>query len=480
MGPEWVRDAVFYAILVDRFARSPRDAPAGYDPAAFDPWGAPPRHGAYQGGTLWGVADRLDALADLGVSALLLTPIFPSTTHHRYKPLAFDRVEPLVGGDAALDALLAAAAARGVRVVLDGVFDHVGAGFPPFQDVIAYGESSPWKAWFRIDRFPVEPFESGRPPGYACWAGNRSMPLLDHANPAVRRFVCEVVAAWLRRGVAGFRLDAAHEVEDHGLWRELRAAAEAARPDAYLVGEAWGDASRWITAGAWHGATGYPLLGALRRFVAGPDLAREALHEGSRGEAPLDAPGFARELAALLATPAERDGLPLHFLGTPDTARFRTVAGGSAARARLGAALLLLLPGTPCLLYGDELGLEGGLPPASRLAYPEGGRGDAATLATYRTLARLRRESAALRRGGLALPHAAGSLLVLERALGGERVLAAVNAGAAPARATLPADAAAPALAGARVLGAAVARPVQGAVELAVPPLDATVWRLGA
>jgi neopullulanase len=432
---------VFYAVMPDRFARDPAPPPAPpFDPDALAPWDAPPDHLAHRGGDLRGLAARLDELVELGVSALYLTPIAVSPTYHRYKPIDHLRVDPLLGGDAAFDALLGAAHARGIRIVLDGVFNHVGVGFPPFQDVLEYGSRSPWRGWFRVESFPLAPHDAARP-GYRGWNGNRTMPELAHEHPAVRAFVLEVVERWLRRGIDGWRFDAPRAVGDAAFWRELRRRARAVNPEAYLVGEIWDDASAWLDGTQWDGQTAYGLQGALLRFAAGARVRPEHLVPGTPPPVPLDGPGFAGEVAALLARHAWPVPLAhLTFLSTHDTARFVTAAGGDRTSLALAALLLFTLPGAPCIYYGDEVGMEGGLPPASRGTLPPRERWDLGLRALFARLARLRRTSAALAVGRLRLVHAAGALVVYEREHGGERVTVAVNAGETPEAATLPRD----------------------------------------
>lgn len=476
-APDWVWDAVFYAVNPDRFARDPAPGPRPWDEGALEAWDALPEHRAYKGGDLRGLAARLDDLRALGVDALLLTPVFASTTHHRYKPLDHLRVEPLLGGDAAFDALLAAAHARGLRVVLDGVFNHVGLGFPPFQDVLEYGERSPWRRWFRIEGWPLAPYDPARPANYACWNGNRTMPELAHDHPPVREHVLRVVEHWLRRGADGWRFDAPQALGDAAFWRELRARARGARPDAYLLGECWTDPSRWLDGTQWDGATGYPLMGAIHRFVAKDHLRPEHLVPGTPPQAPIDAAGFARELESLLGRhPWPVPLAQLNFVGTHDTARFLTLAGGDGASVALGALLVFTLPGVPCVYAGDEVGLRGGLPPASRGGYPAPERWDRGLLELHRGLAALRHAEPALRRGALRVLHAAGDLLVFERAFGPHAALVALNAGDGAARTPLELPAAGGLAFG---LGVGTGPPPVGATgpsDLVLPPRSAAVF----
>jgi neopullulanase len=462
--PEWVFDAVFYAVTPDRFARAPEEGPHAWDPHAFEPWDAAPTHLAYKGGNLRGVIGHLDDLRELGVNALYLTPIFASITNHRYKTLDHLRVDPILGGEEAFDALLKAAHGRGMRVILDGVFNHVGVGFPAFQDVLAYGERSPWRSWFHIEGWPLNPYDPSRPAHYRCWSDNRSMPELNLGNPGVRAYVLEVIEHWLERGVDGWRFDAPEKIRDVEFWREVRRRARAVRPDAYLLGEVWTDASHWLDGTQWDGATNYGLLYALYRFVAGHRLRDEHLLAPSRGQRPSDAAQFAGDVEHLL----QRHPWPIplaqwQFLSTHDVARFVTAAGGDHASRALGALLLFTLPGVPCIYYGDEVGMEGGLPPASRAGYLPREQWNGAVRAHFRALANLRHGHAALRRGTYRTLHAQGGLLVFERAHAGERLLVAVNTSEAPAAATLD-------------LGRPAPAAIHGAPELTP---DAGGWRIG-
>ena len=171
--PDWVKHAVFYQIFPDRFARSPRiQHPPGLN---FKPWGSPPEEQGFQGGDLRGVTDRLDYLQDLGITALYLNPIFASASNHRYHTFDYYQVDPLLGGNAALRELLDEAHTRGMRVVLDGVFNHASRGFWAFHHILETGGNSPYIDWFVIEDWPLRPYTSDKnhPPNYQCWVDTR-------------------------------------------------------------------------------------------------------------------------------------------------------------------------------------------------------------------------------------------------------------------------------------------------------------------
>ena len=154
--PEWVRDAIFYQIFPDRFARSltvPKSA-------HLDEWGAPPTYHGYQGGDLIGVVEHLDYLCDLGINAVYFTPIFQSASNHRYHTHDYEKVDPMLGGTSALRRLIDAAHARGIRVVLDGVFNHASRGFFPFHDILENGPNSAYLDWFTVKSFPLQAYDA--------------------------------------------------------------------------------------------------------------------------------------------------------------------------------------------------------------------------------------------------------------------------------------------------------------------------------
>lgn len=417
MEPSWVPDAVFYALNPDRFKRVIPHA-ADYDEAALEPWDASPEHKAFKGGTLYGVLHELDYLRELGVNALYLTPIFTSPTHHRYKTIDYFNVDPLLGGNVAFEMLLTEAHRRGIRIVLDGVFNHVGIGFPRFQDALEYGKRSPWRSWFYTQDWPE----------YKCWNGNRSMPVLNHHNPFVVEYILNVAEHWVRKGIDGWRFDAPQHIDAPGFWQSMRSRLCAINPDVYLFGEIWTHAERWLDGTQWHGATNYPLMGAIHRFVGGQLLRAEYLLPGTPPQLPLEAAGFARELEDLNNRYAP--GIVLrqfNFLGTHDTARCRSLFGEDEDRIEMATALLMTLPGVPCIYYGDEVGMSGGPPPASRGGFPPEERRNQRCYKYHRELISLRKHHPALRNETLKIVYAQHGCLALERSDQNQTLLAVFN-----------------------------------------------------
>jgi len=442
--PAWVRDAVFYQIFPDRFARSERVA----RPGPLEDWDAPPTNHGFKGGDLLGVVEHLDHIASLGANALYLTPIFQSASNHRYHTYDYLAVDPLLGGDAALRELLDAAHARGMRVVLDGVFNHTGRGFWPFHHVLENGGSSPYRGWFHFDQ---EALDEGRPVdaypmahlrptggrdapwlkvvggtgdslehlGYRAWWDMPALPKLNLDDPAVREYVWSVAEHWLRFGTDGWRLDVPGEIPDPAFWAEFRRRCRSADPEAYLVGEIWDVAPEWTSDERFDALMNYPLAEAILGFVGGESLNEPLLrshHEYGRTER-LDGPGFGARLEELLAAyDPDVTAVQLNLMGSHDTPRLASLLGGDGDAIRLAVLLQAVLPGAPSIYYGDEIGLRGGLDPDCRRSFPwDEARWDHELLGFVRAAFGLRHAEPLLRSGGVRVASADGDWIALER-----------------------------------------------------------------
>jgi neopullulanase len=439
--PAWVRDATFYQIFPDRFASSDRVR----KPGAIEAWDTPPTTHGFKGGDLLGIAERLDYLEDLGVNAIYMTPIFQSASNHRYHTYDYFKVDPLLGGDAALRELLDRAHARGMRVVLDGVFNHTGRGFWPFHHILEAGAASPYRDWFLLDPdvlaghrllTPYPPLDAptGFSLGYKAWWGLPALPKINTDHPDAREYLLSVAEHWLRFGIDGWRLDVPQEIRDPAFWAEFRRRCRAIRPDAYLVGEIWTVAPDWVGDHCFDALMDYPLGEAILGFAGGPSLDMGVVRahlEYERHLRPLDGPGFAERLMALLgAYDPDVVAVQLNLIGSHDAPRALAVLGGDAAAMRMATLLQCTLPGAPSIYYGDEIGLSGGNDPANRGSFPwDEARWDGALRAFVRSALRLRAVEGVLRHGSTTILAAAGPALAFERRLDGQRLVVAVNAG---------------------------------------------------
>jgi cyclomaltodextrinase / maltogenic alpha-amylase / neopullulanase len=467
--PAWVRDAVFYQIFPDRFAISERVV----KPGPLEPWDAQPTFTGFKGGDLLGIVERLDYLAELGVNALYLTPVFSSASNHRYHTYDYFRVDPLLGGDEALRELLDACHARDMRVVLDGVFNHSGRGFWPFHHVVENGAGSPYVDWFYLDREALaagrelQPYpgvdqrrhmehdansEHGRRLGdvslrhlgYRAWWDLPALPKLNTNNPQMREHLLGAAEHWLRFGIDGWRLDVPGEI-DLDFWREFRYRVRQVNPEAYIVGEVWREEGHWLTGDTFDALMNYPLTEALLSFAAGGTLNAELVatqHEYREFVRPIDGPTFAGRLERLTsAYRPEAVAVQLNLLGSHDTPRFVSVAGGDRSALKLATLIQMTLPGAPCIYYGDEVGMEGHHDPDSRRAFPWDEQAwDADLLAFTRAAVALRRAEPVLRHGDYRTLAADGEAVAYGRfGEGGKLAVVALNSGRSEARLSISA-----------------------------------------
>jgi cyclomaltodextrinase len=443
--PAWVRDAAFYQIFPDRFASSQRVP----KPGQLEPWDDPPTRHGFKGGDLLGIVEHLDYLDDLGINAIYLTPIFQSASNHRYHTYDYFHVDPLLGGDAALRELLDAAHAHGMRVILDGVFNHTGRGFWQFHHILENGAASPYRDWFHLDPevrdgrrrltpYPPRDEPTGASLGYEAWWGLPALPKLNTSHADVRELLFSVAEHWLRFGIDGWRLDVPTEIDDPSFWAAFRQRCRAIRADAYLVGEIWETAPEWVAGDRFDALMNYPLAEAILGYVGGSSLDMAAVHghhQYRRHLRPLDGPGFAARLAELLGVyDADVVAVQLNLLGSHDAPRARTILGGDTAALRMAVLLQCMLPGAPCIYYGDEVGLTGGNDPGCRGAFPwDETRWDSDLRGFVRDAIALRASEPSLRHGATTAIGAAGSAMAIERRLGYDRLVLALNPGDGPA-----------------------------------------------
>lgn len=368
--PDWVKTAVFYQIFPDRFARSPRTHHRRG--LSFKPWGSPPEEQGYQGGDLRGIVDHLDYLRDLGITALYLNPVFTSASNHGYHTYDYLQVDPLLGGNDALRELLDEAHRRELRVILDGVFNHSGRGFWAFHHILENGGDSPYIDWFHIRDWPLRPYDNpdGLPINYDAWWGLAALPKFNFDNPGVRDYFLEVAEYWIRFGADGWRLDVPEEVDDPPFWRDFRRVVKAANPDAYIVGEIWHPAQDWLQGDRFDAVMNYLFSRAALGFL-GAETLQVDYKPGGYTLAPLAGPDFAQAIEEMLTLyPWQVIQSQLNLIDSHDTARTLWMVGGDESALRLCTLLQMTMPGSPCIYYGDEIGLTGGPDPGSRGAFP--------------------------------------------------------------------------------------------------------------
>ena len=494
-APDWFGRGVSYQIFPDRFCRSRLPDAAGLvgDRTVHENWQDTPeyrpdergeiRNRDFFGGDLAGIISKLDYLKSLGVTTLYLNPIFEAASNHRYNTADYMAIDPMLGTAEDFRALCREAHARGMRVLLDGVFNHTGSasryfnadGFYPELGA-AQSKDSPYYNWYHFTHWPDS---------YDAWWGIKTLPAVEENQASYRDFIIRsedsVVRHWLRCGADGWRLDVADELPDDFI-AELRQAMDAEKPDCLLLGEVWEDGSnkiaydrrrKYLLGRETHGLMNYPFRTAALDWLCGGDAAafRESMEQ----------------LRENYPSPAFYSAM--NFLSTHDTPRILTLLGGEPTpadkaeraaarlspagrelarrRLMLGALLLYTFPGSPTVYYGDEAGMEGYEDPLNRRAFPWGAE-DEELLRWYRKLGQLRGGRPSLQRGDICYLYADGSGLALRRQWDGEVTTAAMNSGKEPLTMTLswPHPIATDAMTGQQFLAD------HGAVRLTLPPVS--------
>lgn len=423
--PRTYYGTTMYHIFVDRFAKGTHETPVRADARLAPDWehGSPeyaPYPGAHLannqffGGSLWGVLDKLDYLESLSVGCIYLSPIFKAYSNHKYDTGDYDVIDEMFGGREAFDALLAECRRRGIRVILDGVFNHTGDDsryfnrYGKYDSLGAYqSEQSPYHDWYSFIRFPAQ---------YECWWGIPILPKLNIRGRDCRNFFVGedgVCPRYIRAGAGGWRLDVADELTDDFLDR-LRTVVKAADKDALIVGEVWENAAEKVSYGARRrylrgrqldSVMNYPMKNAIISYIKNGDCAML----------------YNTTVELYASYPRAVCDCLMNILGTHDTERILTALAGEDPEGRsndelahmrlstkaraAGVALLKLasvlqytLYGFPSVFYGDEAGIEGYRDPFCRMPFPWG-RENGELLAHYRLLGKLRRAHSAFAGG---------------------------------------------------------------------------------
>ena len=443
--PRYMRDGIMYQIFPDRFYRSKMPSSPRKEIFIHENWDDVPimmpnsrtdnQALDFYGGDLNGIREKLPYLESLGVTVIYLNPIFLSRSNHRYDTGDYTRIDPMLGTEEDFKALCAECEKRGMRVMLDGVFNHTGDDsiyfnrYGTFPEKGAYQSmQSRWYKWYTFTRFPNT---------YACWWGIDNVPTVNKDDPDYQEFILGeygIVRRWLAAGAGAWRLDVADELSMDML-RRIRAAAKAERADCAIVGEVWEDASR------------KEVWGETRCYCAGDTL--DSVMNYPLRSALLDFLTFrcsSRQLARLILSQQENYSLPFYYsvmniLGTHDRPRTINVLAGrdfndvppkergkctlTDEELALGKSrylemlrIICALPGIPCVYYGDEAGLWGAADPFNRGTYPWGHE-DTAFLEEVRAILKKRSESRILKTGSLSILTPDDETIVIIRSIEG-------------------------------------------------------------
>lgn len=340
----WMNTATFYQIFVDRFNIGNKNKDMSYVNMT---WTESPTSKSFAGGDIKGITEKLPYLENLGINAIYLTPIFKSVSNHKYDASDYYSIDEHFGNKADFKEFVSTAHSKGIRVVLDAVFNHCSEDLEQFQDVIKNGRNSPYYDWFIIT--------NDNPLTYECFATCTYMPKFNTSNPQVCDFLIGIATYWIKEfDIDGWRLDVSDEVS-HTFWRDFRRAVKKVKSDCVLIGENWHNANIYLRGDQFDSIMNYAFTKACLDFFA--------FNEFSAVE-------FAEKLNELLMRNTDAvNNMMLNLLDTHDTHRFLTLVNKNEDKLKSALALIYFFSGVPCLYYGTEIPLDGGYDPDSRRTF---------------------------------------------------------------------------------------------------------------
>ena len=401
--PKWWQDAVVYQIFPERF----RKEKGSIEPDPIEAWRGKPTRENFFGGNLQGIIEAMDYLVDLGINTLYLNPIFESPSNHKYDTIDYFHIDPHFGTLEKFKEMLLLCHQNGIRVILDGVFNHIGYDSKQFQDVLENGKESEYADWFYLPEGEIET----DPPNYECVGYYKWMPKLRFSTPSVRRHCLRVGAYWLEVGIDGWRLDVCDEV-DYTFWQEFRRMVKKINPQAMLLGETWGDGREMMRGDQMDSVMNYLFRDAVMDFIA---------------KETIDAGAFADLIGKMFSNyPIQTHRGLLNLIGSHDTERFVTAANGADQKLQLAAALQFTLLGVPMIYYGDEHAMEGENDPDCRrtMCWDAMNR---EVKKVYQRLIRIRKENPALREGEMEILHAREGIFAFLRKSESQTILVLIN-----------------------------------------------------
>ncbi len=344
-APKWAKDTIWYQIFPDRF----NNGDSSINPKNVMPWGTEPTEHNFMGGDLRGIINKLDYFLELGINGLYFCPIFKATQNHRYDTIDYMEIDPALGTKEDFKELVEKAHKKGIKIMLDAVFNHMGYFSYQWQDVILNGEKSKYKDWFHINKFPVvdKPFEEldGRNLNYETFGRTPLMPKLNTENKEVVEYLLNVAEYWSKEmNIDAWRLDVCNEV-DHVFWRKFRERVLLANPETYILGEVWHDGLPWLMGDQFDAVMNYPLGDAIKDYFITNYI---------------DAEKFKYMINQISVNyPIQVVESTFNLLDSHDTPRILTVANGNKDKVKLAFLFMFTQVGAPCIYYGTEVGMEG-------------------------------------------------------------------------------------------------------------------------
>ncbi|WZL79299.1 glycoside hydrolase family 13 protein [Eubacteriales bacterium mix99] len=353
-APDWVRKTVWYQIFPERFANGDPDN----DPKGTLPWGSvSPGHDDFFGGDLQGVIDHLDYLLDLGINGIYFCPIFKAHSNHKYDTIDYFKIDPAFGDETVFKQLVEECHKRGIKVMLDAVFNHIGDRSPQWKDVLKNGADSRYADWFHVNEFPAtyqeeEGVDIASHLTYDTFAFTPHMPKLNTANPEVQEYLLSIARFWIEKyDIDAWRLDVANEI-DHTFWKKFRKVCNNSKKNFYILGEAWNSSQSWLQGDEFHAVMNYVYTDAILKYFVKRKISVHTM--------------VGRINNQLMLYRDQTNQVQFNILDSHDTPRLLTDANGDKDLMKQVMAFTYIQPGVPCLFYGDEVGLTGGMDPDCR------------------------------------------------------------------------------------------------------------------
>ena len=415
--PDWVKDTVWYQIFPERFCNKKASLPK----KNILPWAeGSVTNDEFYGGDIPGITSKIGYLADLGITGIYLTPVFEASTTHKYDTTDYRKIDPAFGTEEDFRELVDTAHKAGIRIMLDGVFNHCGYYFPYWQDVLEKGPESAYWNWFMVNKWPfdqTDPWTYDKK--YYSFHFTAFMPKLNTNNDEVAEYLAETCEYWIKEfGIDGLRLDVAHEIS-HKFCRTLRSRLKALRPDFYILGEIWQDSMRWLRGDEFDSVMNYPFHNAVMNFFRDKET---------------DSRNFQYRINKCYSMYMEQTNQVLfNLLDSHDTARLRTKLPDEDSFFQ-ALCILYTMPGSPCIFYGTEIAMEGGPDPDCRRCMPWDAIESGAyqeTCDMVKALIRLRRQEPLCRCPGLVFsdPEPNSRVITYRRQEDNRSLTVCINAG---------------------------------------------------
>ena len=414
--PKWAEDTIWYQIFPERFCNG-NDS---ISPPNRKKWRSERiSRGGFYGGDLYGIIEKIPYLKDLGITGIYMTPVFKSSSDHKYNTENYLEIDPHFGDEETFIRLVELAHKNGIRIMIDAVFNHSGWDFPFWQDVYKNGESSKYRDWYMVNKFPITKHGDTRDNCFYSFAFIKGMPKLNTNNPEVVQYFTDICTKWVRDWkIDGIRFDVANEVS-HTFLKKLRASLREINSELYLVGEIWHDSVQWLLGDEFDAVMNYPLTFGIKDFFLNKELNSEYLEYHINNK--------------FTMYPEQANRVMLNLYDSHDTIRLITSINNNTDIFIQMLAVLFTLQGSPCIYYGTEIALEGDCDPECRRCMPwdeiENGK-YSQTIEAVKSLILLRKNEAATKSSDIRFIHSGSKRLVQYiKNSKDEKLLVALNCG---------------------------------------------------